>query len=192
MNIRVKLYALLDKYLPPGASQGATGNEADLDVANGATVSEVLDGLDLPPEVRHLVLINGNFVAPGERKTKKLAEDDHLAVWPPVAGGGDKKPAGGGPKPKVVEKEMAVTHGDFFRTLPRALGTSNFQKKGAKVTLIDGGKRLEITLGPERTRRIAQLSVPVTDVTLEFSGYTDAEASAALKLFDRMFQKGGG
>lgn len=191
MNIRVKLYALLDKYLPPGAAQGATGNEADLDVAGGATVSEVLDGLDLPLEVRHLVLINGNFVAPGERKTKKLAEGDHLAVWPPVAGGGDKKPAGG-PKTKVVEKEMAVTHGDFFRTLPRALGTSAYRKTGAKVTHTDGKKRLEITLGPERTRRIAQLSVPVTDVTLEFSGYTDAEADAALKLFDRMFQKGGG
>ncbi len=184
MNIRVKLYALLDKYLPQGASQGATGNEADLDVAGGATVSEVLDGLGMPPEVCHLVLINGHFVAPGERKTRKLAEGDHLAVWPPVAGGS--------PKTKVVEKEMAVTHGDFFRTLPRALGTSAYRKIGAKVTHTDGDKRLEITLGPERTRRIAQLSVPVTDVTLEFSGYTDAEASAALKLFDRMFQKGGG
>ncbi len=193
MNIRVKLYALLDKYLPQGASQGATGNEADLDVADGATVSEVLDGLGLPPEVCHLVLINGHFIAPGERKTKKLAEGDHLAVWPPVAGGGSEKPAGGGgPKPKVVEKEMAVTHGDFFRTLPRALGTRAYRKIGAKVTHIDGDKRLEITLGPERTRRIAQLSVPVTDVTLEFSGYTEAEAAAALKLFDRMFQKGGG
>ena len=43
-----------------------------------------------------------------------------------------------------------------------------------------------------RTRQIARLSVPVTDVRLEFSGDTDAEAEAALKLFDRMFQKGGG
>ncbi len=193
MNIRIKLYALLDKYLPPGAAQGATGNEADLAVADGTTVSAVLDGLKMPPEVCHLVLINGHFVAPGERRTQKLAEGDHLAVWPPVAGGGGKKKsAGGRSKSKVVEKEMAVTHSDFFRTLPRALGTSAYRKIGAKVTHTEGDKRLEITLGPERTRRIAQLSVPATDVTLEFSGYTDAEAAAALKLFDRMFQKGGG
>ena len=96
------------------------------------------------------------------------------------------------PKPIVVEKEMAVTHRDFFRTLPQALGTKAYRKIGAKVTRIDGDKRLEITLGPERTRKIAQLSVPATDVRLEFSGYTDAEAEAALKLFDKMFQKGGG
>lgn len=201
MNIRVKLYALLDKYLPPGtskgaapdASRGATGNEADLDVADGATVSAVLDGLGLPPEVCHLVLINGNFVAPGERKTKKLAEGDHLAVWPPVAGGGGKKKAaGGGPKPITVEKEMAVTHADFFRTLPRALGTNGFKKSGDKVVLEDGEMRLEIALGPEGERKIAQLSVPATQVTLTFSGYTDTAAADALKLFDRMFQKGGG
>lgn len=60
------------------------------------------------------------------------------------------------------------------------------------MTRIDGEKRLEITLGPERTRQIGRLSVPVTDVRLEFSGYTEAEAEDALKLFDRMFQKGGG
>ncbi len=87
---------------------------------------------------------------------------------------------------------MALTHGDFFRIIPRALGTGDFRKTGAKVTHLDGERRLEITLGPERTRRIAQIAIPVTDVRLEFSGYTDAEAEAALKLFDRMFQKGGG
>jgi sulfur carrier protein ThiS len=156
-------------------------------------VVEVLDGLGLPPEVCHLVLVNGNFVAPGERKTTKLAEGDHLAVWPPVAGGGGKKkPAGGNLKSKTVEKEMAVTHADFFRTLPKALGTNGFKRSGDKVVLEDGEKRLEIALGPERERKIANLAVPATDVTLTFSGYTDAEASDALKLFDRMFQKGGG
>ena len=60
------------------------------------------------------------------------------------------------------------------------------------MTRIDDEKRLEITLGPERTRQIGRLSVPVTDVRMEFSGYTEAEAEDALKLFDRMFQKGGG
>ena len=87
---------------------------------------------------------------------------------------------------------MAVTHGDFFRTLPRALGTSDFSKSGNKVSLVDGKKRLDIALGPEGERKIAQLAIPVTDVTLTFTGYTDAEAEDALKLFERMFQKGGG
>jgi sulfur carrier protein ThiS len=41
----------------------------------------------LPPRLTHLVLINGSFVPPGERKTRRLQEGDHLAIWPPIAGG---------------------------------------------------------------------------------------------------------
>ena len=180
MIVRIKLYANLDKYLPDGGSR----NQADMELDRGARVSSVLGRLGLPPAACHLVLVNGVFLAPSEREAHVLEDGDHLAVWPPVAGGA--------PNTKVVDKEMALTHADFFRTLPKALGTGDYKKIGAKVTRIDGDKRLEITLGPERTRQIARLSVPVTDVRLEFSGYTEAEAEAALKLFDKMFQKGGG
>lgn len=98
----------------------------------------------------------------------------------------------GDPGRTVVEKEMGVTHEDFHRTIARALGTGDFAKKPDGVVLEDGEKRLEITLGPERRRRIANLKVPATKVTLVFSGYTGAERAAQLDLFDRMFQKGGG
>ena len=87
MNIRVKLYARLDRYFPEGTAQGATGNEADLEVAKGTTPAAVFRQLKLPKEVCHLVLVNGVFVAPGDRDTQALADGDHLAVWPPVAGG---------------------------------------------------------------------------------------------------------
>ena len=180
MLIRIKLFALLDKYLPAGGEK----NQADMELADGATVGGVLKQLKMPPEACHLVLVNGVFVHPGERDKHKLDDGDHVAVWPPVAGGGAK--------PTVIEKEMAVTHRDFFRTLPRALGTSNYQKAANKISLNDGPKRLQISLGPERQRKIANLSIPVTDVRLEYSGYSKTERQAALHLFDRMFQKGGG
>ncbi|NQU61549.1 MAG: MoaD/ThiS family protein [Rhodospirillales bacterium] len=87
MKIRVKLFASLETYLPPGTAEGATGNEADMDVADGATAGGVLKSLNMPGEVCHLVLVNGFYIAPSERDEKALTEGDHLAVWPPVAGG---------------------------------------------------------------------------------------------------------
>ncbi|MBC8338289.1 MAG: MoaD/ThiS family protein [Alphaproteobacteria bacterium] len=87
MKNRVKLYANLGKYLPDGTAEGPTGNEADLEFDDGVTVGGVLEQLAVPREHCHLVLVNGIFVPPGERDGWALKEDDHLAVWPPVAGG---------------------------------------------------------------------------------------------------------
>ena len=87
---------------------------------------------------------------------------------------------------------MALTHADFFRIIPKALGGKDFETTGAKVTFNEGDKRLEISIGAERTRKIALMEIPALDVRLEFSGYTDAEREAALDLFDFNFQKGGG
>lgn len=83
MKVVVKLYALLDRYLPPGSAD----NRATLELAEGATPAQVIHSLGLPAQYCHLVLVNGSFVAPGERATLTLQEGDHLAVWPPVAGG---------------------------------------------------------------------------------------------------------
>ena len=87
---------------------------------------------------------------------------------------------------------MALTHADFFRIIPRALGTEGFERTDIGVVLEDGDRCLEITLGSERIRKIALMKIPACDIRLEFSGYTGAERKAALHQFDLMFQKGGG
>lgn len=208
--MRVKLYARLERYLPEGRDER---NEADLEVPKGATVAQVFESLKLPPEVCHLVLVNGHFLPPGERQTRALKKGDHLAVWPPVAGGvgdkksagvvdtkappgavGEKKPAAAAAKTKtVITKEMAVTHAEFFRLLPDALDALlPFKRTGNRVVVEDKGRRLDIGLGPERTRQIAGLKLPATDVTLSFAGYDKTGIAAALRLFERAYQKGGG
>ena len=110
-------------------------------------------------------------------------------IWPsghPLPGGDMAEDA------FIVKKEMALTHADFFRIIPRALGSDNFDPSPTGVILSDGDKRLEITVGEERTRQIALMVIPACDVRLAFSGYLEEERKAALFLFDRMFQKGGG
>jgi sulfur carrier protein ThiS len=88
MKVVVKLYAMLEKYLPPGA----VDNQVATEVAPGATVGRVLASFGLPPEMCHLVLVNGLFVPPSERPARALADGDHLAdrknTLPRVRGGG--------------------------------------------------------------------------------------------------------
>ena len=83
MRIRIKLYAALGKYLPASAVK----NEADIEMVEGATPNIALSFMSVPLEQCHLVLINGLFVPPIERATRTLVDGDHLAAWPPVAGG---------------------------------------------------------------------------------------------------------
>lgn len=84
MQITFKLYASLTDYLPPDKR---AGNQLTLDVAEGATIDEVVAPFRLPSKLVHLVLINGVFVPPAERPTRRLAAGDVLAIWPPIAGG---------------------------------------------------------------------------------------------------------
>ena len=97
---------------------------------------------------------------------------------------------GGGPV--TVTKDMSITHAEFFRLLPKALGPGAYSQDATRVVRDDGSRCLEITLGPEGTRRLALMRVPRTEVTLSFTGYSDAARAAALALFDRAFQRAGG
>jgi hypothetical protein len=94
--------------------------------------------------------------------------------------------------PIVIEKEMALTRAGFSRGVAKALGTEDFIETPDGVVLERDGKRLEITLGPERRRKIALMEIEIMDVRLAFTGYSEAERAQAIAVFDRAFQRGGG
>ncbi|HJO75820.1 MAG TPA: MoaD/ThiS family protein [Rhodospirillales bacterium] len=96
MIIRIKLFASLGKYIPNGTAVGPTGNEADMEAADGATISDIIGSLNLPIEFCHLVLVNGYFISPSARGSHVLTEGDDLAIWPPVAGGNVTNEIAGG------------------------------------------------------------------------------------------------
>jgi molybdopterin converting factor small subunit len=83
MNITLKLYASLGSFLPPGAAR----NAIELDVAEGASIGDVLALQNVPRENCHLMLVNGVFTPPATADGTQLTDGDTLAVWPPVAGG---------------------------------------------------------------------------------------------------------
>ena len=83
MRIRLKLFATLGRYLPPGAEH----NLAWVEVPEGTTPYKAMDLFHVPRDQAHLVVLNGVFVLPHQRDSLTLCEDDTLALWPPVAGG---------------------------------------------------------------------------------------------------------
>ncbi len=90
----------------------------------------------------------------------------------------------------VVDKEMAIGHREFLRTLTRALGGKPLAVEDGRITLREGAGRLEITLSPETERRIAGLTLPVTHVRFAYSGFQAPERHLAM--LERAFQRGGG
>ena len=84
MKITLKLYATLGELLPPGAYE----NAAQIDVAQDATLNDIIDRYKVPRDLAHLVLINGLFTCQEDRdRPGTLNEGDTLAIWPPIAGG---------------------------------------------------------------------------------------------------------
>lgn len=83
MRLTLKLYATLAEYLPASARD----NQVALELPGEPTPHSVLDQFKVPHARAHLLLVNGNYVPPGERDTSCLREGDVLAAWPPVAGG---------------------------------------------------------------------------------------------------------
>ena len=79
MQITLKLFASLGRYLPAGAHD----NAVRLEVEPGATPRLLIHHISLPPDLCHLVMVNGRHVQHGA----VLEEGDVVAIWPPVAGG---------------------------------------------------------------------------------------------------------
>ena len=84
MKVVVKLYATLQGYLSAAAK---TTNSLKLELDAGTTIQQLIERFALPQKLRHLVLIDGSFVAPAERGSRILEQDNTLAIRPPVAGG---------------------------------------------------------------------------------------------------------
>ena len=84
MRITFKLYASLTQHLPTVAQRS---NQMPLDIADGTPIAKIIEPFGMPEKLVHLVLVNGVYVAPGERLSFVPKDGDVLAIWPPIAGG---------------------------------------------------------------------------------------------------------
>lgn len=88
VEITLKLFATLADYLPWELDgRVRIDNQLPMEVADGTTVQAVIDRMNLPPRMAHLVLVNGVYIPPHVRIAHRLRDGDALAMWPPIAGG---------------------------------------------------------------------------------------------------------
>lgn len=83
MKIKLKLFATLQSYLPPGCSSG----ETLLDLPEAAIIPDALGVLGVPVKLAHIVFVNGRHVLRPDLPTHALHEGDTLAVFPAIGGG---------------------------------------------------------------------------------------------------------
>jgi len=75
VQIRLKLMGVLKPKTPPGG---------ELEVADGATIEEVLRALEIAPQTVRAFTVNGQFE---RNRRRELAANDELVAIPPVHGG---------------------------------------------------------------------------------------------------------
>ena len=79
MEIEVRAYATLARFLPVGAVDKTCRIEFDADVS----VSHILERLGIPEDSVKLIFINGVHA----QKTTILTDGDRVGLFPPVGGG---------------------------------------------------------------------------------------------------------
>ena len=92
----------------------------------------------------------------------------------------------------LVQREMTITHADFFRLLPRALASYKFKISDQSIQVTMETGIVNIQLGQETTRTIGALELPVTHMKFYFKNTTDKETRQFFDKFDPAYQKGGG
>lgn len=94
----------------------------------------------------------------------------------------------------IINKEMGITHSEFLRLLPIALRHDNYHVDvdGITITIPEPERQLSIQLSPQEDRVIASIRLPVTNITLEFKGFTEQQQTSFLRQFDNTYRRGGG
>ncbi|MBI3826235.1 MAG: MoaD/ThiS family protein [Candidatus Rokubacteria bacterium] len=85
MRVEVRLFATLADYLPPDSRGGA----AAVDIAAGSTLDDLARALGIPADASWIALVNDEEAPPARR----LAPDDVVTLFPPLAGGAPARAA---------------------------------------------------------------------------------------------------
>ncbi len=96
------------------------------------------------------------------------------------------------PTERQYMREMAVTHADFYRILPRALQGYDYTSANHEVVATVAAGRVVISLGEELVRRIALVAIPYCEVRFDYQDLDDTDYLKFREQFELYFRRGGG
>lgn len=90
-------------------------------------------------------------------------------------------------------RQMGITHADFFRLLPRAMGENPYELNDLTVRATLEAGTVLISLGEEQERRLSEhVIMPYTDVTFLFCGVPTEVRAAFERYFHMRYMRGLG
>lgn len=79
MQIKLKLFATLSKFLPPHP----LGSAVQMDIPEGTSLGALAESLKLPPDEVKICFVNGRICEPDTI----LKDGDEVGIFPPIGGG---------------------------------------------------------------------------------------------------------
>ena len=91
------------------------------------------------------------------------------------------------------EREMSISHKDFYRLLPIALKNLDYEiSDHDQINILYENGKIEIIPGIEHKRKIASLELPVLYIVFTFIDLSPEKISLFFSNFSRTYQRGGG
>ena len=88
---------------------------------------------------------------------------------------------------EIFEREITITHRDFFRILPKVLKSYLYQQHENVISVILDEGEVVIILAEERLREIVSLSLPVTNITFQIKNVAKKLKKGFFEQFDRTY-----
>ena len=87
---------------------------------------------------------------------------------------------------------MGITRAEFLRLLPVAIGNSDYRIEDERAAGEHEGRAWSITFVEKPPRRIAQIALPVLEVTIALPNASEHEHATFVERFLRAYQRAGG
>jgi hypothetical protein len=93
----------------------------------------------------------------------------------------------------MYKAEMGFTHRELLKGLPNAVVPYDVTQKSTLIYSITNENRVAtLSMGLERVRKIAALSLPVIDVEIRFENFDELQFQAFMDRFKKFLHRGGG